>query len=292
MKYAYLVIAHNEPTVLCRLVDLLDDVRNDIFIMLDKKADMGSFAHIKTKSSRLIWVDRIDNRWGSDSQIRTELLLFRTALQYGDYSRFVLLSGVSLPLKSQDIIHNFIDTHDGVEFVSINSNSSISKGVNDRVCYYHIGWHMSYSPNRYVAYCGALLYRWLIFLQRRFRICRNKDMTFYKGDQWCCITREFCKWLVEKEDIIWSIFKDSCCGDEVFIQTMLMYSPFSQHRYEVGGDGISASLHRYGWSRGKDGHPYVWKVSDWEELKEEPNLFARKFSSSDPFLLDLICKNQ
>lgn len=39
MKHAYLIIAHNEPEVLRRLVKSVDDKRNDIYIHIDKKAN-------------------------------------------------------------------------------------------------------------------------------------------------------------------------------------------------------------------------------------------------------------
>lgn len=43
MKLAYLIIAHNEPLILKTLISLIDDVRNDIFILIDKKSDISHF---------------------------------------------------------------------------------------------------------------------------------------------------------------------------------------------------------------------------------------------------------
>ena len=37
-KHAYLIIAHNEPEVLRTLLAMLDDVRNDIFVHIDRRA--------------------------------------------------------------------------------------------------------------------------------------------------------------------------------------------------------------------------------------------------------------
>ena len=37
MKHAYLILAHNEFEVLNRLIESLDDVRNDIYIHFDAK---------------------------------------------------------------------------------------------------------------------------------------------------------------------------------------------------------------------------------------------------------------
>ena len=37
MKHAYLIIAHNEFEILKRLIQALDDERNDIYIHFDRK---------------------------------------------------------------------------------------------------------------------------------------------------------------------------------------------------------------------------------------------------------------
>ena len=47
--------------------------------------------------------------WGQVSIVRAELLLFSAALQQkSPYAYYHLLSGVDLPLKSQDEIHAFL----------------------------------------------------------------------------------------------------------------------------------------------------------------------------------------
>lgn len=38
-RHAYCIIAHNQPRLLWRLLSLLDDERNDIYLHIDKKAD-------------------------------------------------------------------------------------------------------------------------------------------------------------------------------------------------------------------------------------------------------------
>ncbi|CAK7080896.1 MAG: hypothetical protein PARBB_03974 [Parabacteroides distasonis] len=39
-KHAYLIMAHNEPIILNKLLLLIDDERNDIFIHYDKKCKL------------------------------------------------------------------------------------------------------------------------------------------------------------------------------------------------------------------------------------------------------------
>ena len=42
-RHAYCIICHNQPRLLQLLVRLIDDERNDIFLMIDKKAGMSLF---------------------------------------------------------------------------------------------------------------------------------------------------------------------------------------------------------------------------------------------------------
>lgn len=134
-KHAFLIIAHNKFDQLQLLLDLLDDKRNDIYVHIDKK--VRCFPHLYTKFAGLnILKNRIDVRWGDVSQIETEILLFETALRNGDYNCFHLISGVDLPIKSNDYIHNFINLHPNIEFVGFSPTTS--KSLEKYVLKYHI----------------------------------------------------------------------------------------------------------------------------------------------------------
>lgn len=63
MKHAYCILAHNEPELLKVLVSLLDDVRNDIYIHLDKMADISKYSVLTSKSS-VYFIPRIKVLWG------------------------------------------------------------------------------------------------------------------------------------------------------------------------------------------------------------------------------------
>ena len=116
MKNAFLILAHTEFEVLKMLVACLDDPRNDIFIHFDKKVTKSP--KIRTKHAGLtILENRIDVRWGAPSMIEAEYNLFEAAIARGPYQYYHLLSGVDLPLKSQDYIHDYLDRHDGEEFI-------------------------------------------------------------------------------------------------------------------------------------------------------------------------------
>lgn len=116
-KHAYLIIAHNDPYCFHKLIGLLDDESNDIFVHIDKKSDISQFEDVLVEKSNLYFTDRIDVRWGSYSQIKSELILLHSAKRMGNYKRYHLLSGVDLPIKSQREIHDFFDSYPNTEFV-------------------------------------------------------------------------------------------------------------------------------------------------------------------------------
>lgn len=66
MKHAYCIIAHSEPEILNILIKMIDDVRNDIYLLIDKKTDICIYSNIKTNYSALIYVPRVDIRWGGE----------------------------------------------------------------------------------------------------------------------------------------------------------------------------------------------------------------------------------
>ena len=136
-KHAYLIMAHNNFELLRVLVKLLDDKRNDIYIHVDKKAgDFNKDSIINDiKYSNVFFVKRISVTWGGYSQIQNELNLLKEASK-NSYKYYHFLSGVDLPLKNQDYIHNFFDENNGKEFIHFCSQQFNLDGK-DRYSVYH-----------------------------------------------------------------------------------------------------------------------------------------------------------
>ena len=85
---------------------MLDDERNDIYLHIDKKVVLGSLEQdlFRLAKARLFVLEqRLDVRWGDISVVKAELLLLETASMKGPYDYYHLLSGVDLPIKSQDL---------------------------------------------------------------------------------------------------------------------------------------------------------------------------------------------
>lgn len=123
-RHAYLIMCHTNYDQLSILLDLLDDKRNDIYLHIDKKARGYSVDNINSHSvnSNLYFIKPMRVNWGGDSLIRLEIKLLSEATKT-QHTYYHLISGMDLPLKTQDEIHAFFNQHLGCDYVSLEENT-------------------------------------------------------------------------------------------------------------------------------------------------------------------------
>lgn len=281
-RHAYLIMAHNNWTQLQTLLSLLDDPRNDIYLHIDKKAKDFSADLVHTEHSRLILTDRIGVYWGGHSQIQCELLLLKAALP-GNYRYYHLLSGVDLPLKTQDEIHNFFREQDGTEFLEFHEAACEDKGLFDfRCCYYH-------PLQNYAGSSRKLFHRilrkadWGIMnLQKWLHWKRPEIVPLYKGANWFSITHELASYVVSRKKLIQKQFFHSWCADEVFLHSVAMASPY---RNRI----VNNYLRAIDWERGD---PYTYRAEDVPALLASDAFWGRKFNEKvDQEAIDLVVQH-
>lgn len=276
MRHTYLIMAHNEFDILEKLLRLLDDERNDFYIHIDKKAADFPFDRFRSlpKKSTVYFTPRLDVRWADFSLTECQLIMLREALPRG-YRYFHLISGVDLPLKSNDAIHDFFERHDGKEFVHFCSEEK-TEAIRFHVEYYHFRRLMR-SPNalaRAAGYglTGASMLLYKLGIKRKW----EENIRLAYGSNWCSITDELAAYILEKEAWVRKYFRLTCISDELYIQTLVENSDFRHRLYHSEkDDDPMANLRHIDWTRGK---PYVFRSGDFEELMASPCLFARKFS--------------
>lgn len=264
-KHAYLIMAHNSFYVLRVLLRLLDDPRNDIYIHIDKKVKDFDFPRYQSlcQKARVFYPEkRIDVRWGTASQVKTELLLFRAAAQKGPYHFYHLLSGVDLPLYSQNYIHSFFADKQS-SFLGYAEKASRFDVM--RLSRYH-----GLFPGK-----GAFSKRlngYAMRLQERLRLDRlkNTGLTVYKGANWGSLTQQAVDCLLENEKRILKTVRFSVCADEVYKQTFLLAKGIPLH---------NSTMRLILW--GEENHPKVLTLDDMGALEATDCLFARKFDAEN-----------
>ena len=274
--HAYMIIAHNQFELLAKLIQALDDERNDIFLHIDAKVKNFNFDFFSnlTRYSKIHFTnERLDVIWGDFSQVQCEMLLLKTAVQNESpdkpYSYFHLLSGVDLPIKSNDEIHRFFHENSGKEFIHY-TDYPVSESSINRIKYYHFFRKKNNKINRFLAQI-VLEGQKIIKINR----LKNSELKVQKGCNWFSITGDLAKYVVANQDKYQNIFKYSYCGDEIFIQTIVENSEFKNNLFMPNCDDDHFACARLiDWKRG---NPYVWRSEDYELIKTSPCMFARKF---------------
>ena len=265
-KHAYLIIAHNKFDQLQILLDLLDDPRNDIYLHVDKKSIEFDPESIHLQYAKLFVVDRISVAWGGDTLIACELILFKAAAS-GHYQYYHLISGMDLPLKTQDEIHAFFDANAGTNYIKFDTKANENKKFYTRTQHYHLFQNVIGRRKDLPVIPLKIIKKVFLWLQKVVKFRRKEFFPLYKGAQWVSITDDMVQFLLQNEAKIRKQFFCSYCADEVFLSSVAMSSPLV--------DTIEDSYYRcIDWERGS---PYTYRKEDVPQLLDSVGMFGRKF---------------
>ena len=277
-KHAYLIMAHNNFGILEKLLMLLDDQRNDIYIHVDKKVkdfDFHYFSYICKNATVVFMKKRIDVRWGSASQVKTEMLLFEEASKEM-HNYYHLLSGVDLPLKTQNEIYSFFKNDDKEDLYC---KPECSQWDYQRLSIYHF-------PKTWEVHILSYLY----IIQEKLKIDRikNNGMKCCKGYNWCSITHDAVQYLLQRKKFIKKITRLTVCADEVYKQYLLYNSEFFGRIYR-NDKNCTDDLREVDWEQRVGDSPHVYTKIDYDKLVNSSKLFARKFDEKvDYGIIELI----
>ncbi len=261
-------MAHNEPMVLLWLLKCLDDERNDIFLHLDINFQ-NTIDHDLIKknvnSSSIFFLKSHEVNWGGYSQVKVTFELLKMSSRTNEYSYYHFISGVDLPLKSQNQLHSFFSEQYDQEFISFGKirNWKISR----RYRHYYSESLVNFFGRKTLRYFNYVIG----FAQKVLRVEKKfpKDFEFHMGGNWFSITNHAVKILLAKEKLIEKYFKHGFLIDEVAFNSILMNSE------RKGKVSTMQNLRYVDWNRG---NPYVWSIDDYKELTTSNVFFARKFS--------------
>lgn len=267
-KHAYLIVAHNQFELLKKQIKLIDYPLNDIYLHIDKKVKDFNFEEIKSivKKSKLHIISRNKVGWGGYSQIKTTIDMLEYAIK-NKYEYYHFISGVDLPIKTQEYIHEFFDVNRGMEFISFD-DLTYSHQYDERIKYW---WYLQEIEKQNKL--ALILNRGIAKIQSILNINRIKDIDFklQKGANWFSITHDLATYVVEKKEWIEKNFKYSHCADEIFLQTIIINSKYKNRLYPKG------NMRLIDWERG---NPYIWKYNDFDTLIKSDMIFARKFNEN------------
>lgn len=282
LKHAYLVMVHDYTLVLERLVQLLDNENNTIYIHIDKKTSgvvrekIKGLRQLATNVRGIYFYCKYNVSWGTNSIARTQKYLLTQAIKEGhDY--YHILSGADLPIKTSGEIQQFFEENNGKEFIHFGT-IQYQQDIQQRYNVYHFFMRQLGRKRDKKFWVTAETYS--LAVQRRMHIDRSSKLgfRFYGGADWCSITRAFACYVVKNFRKYQKAFRFSMNSDEAIWQTIVMDSPFHKNLYRQGFNNLQEACMRYiDWEKGS---PYVFRKEDFNDLIESKYMFARKFDEN------------
>lgn len=283
MKFAYLIMAHDNEEQLRMLIDVLDHPENDIYLHVDKKSGLKD-AKFTVKKAKIHLHDRFSVYWGDISQTKCQMFLLKEAVkEHHDY--YHLLSGHDLPIKTHDQIKAFFEKNNGKQFIHFESDGYCTKEAGR---YYHM-------LNTLISRCRIGVLKKILMkpedlfvaIQRGLGIQRK----LYCGSNWFSITHDLAEELCLSSDRILRKVRWSICSDEYVLQTF--YKTMAGKKYELFAEtkapgDYKGTAREIDWDRGT---PYVWRDEDFDHLMNSDRMFARKFDmKTDDRIIKRICE--
>ncbi|MEH2072688.1 MAG: beta-1,6-N-acetylglucosaminyltransferase [Nostoc sp.] len=296
MRIAYIILAHNYPEQLGRLIYKLNTDNVSFFIHIDKKTDSKIYFQIYSqfnKFSNVFFIKRYNSGWGSFNAVRASLEGINSIVETGIYFDYIIhLSGQDYLIKSNSEICNFLQNNKGKEFLEYFPlpYSKWKKGGFRRIEYWHIRWNNEDfcipEEREFKSPIASLLYSLLILILPKRKL--PEGFAFFGGSAFWCLTGECVKYIndfVKQNPKFINRFNYTSLADELFYQIVILNSPFKDKvvndnmRYIDWGDEVEVY------------HPKVLEKKDFEKIRQSEKLFARKFDTNkDSDILNMIDK--
>ncbi|CAM9872008.1 unnamed protein product, partial [Pylaiella littoralis] len=292
VRLVYVLLAHDEPAQVVRLVNTLDDApgrdRTWFIIHIDTKAEEVQQELLKVfmdRSNVIIMEEgRLDVAWGGFNVVQASLNAVALALEREiPFHWLWILSGTTYPIVSNNAIRQKLSSHHP-ESIFMEVKPSVHSPASTT-------WH-------YFVECDSALHR----------IGRNlypRGLDMYVGSQWLAMPPSAARWLMEDTDLVpqYSEYaKHIVVADENFLPTMIKNSPLCANL--VTSNQVHVQFDRYEHTLDREDRrmdkclmpnpdhcgrsPATMTVDYLSVLEHSGMLFARKFDPQDTEMFDVL----
>lgn len=299
MKFAFLILAHEDPAQLRRLIHGLDDPHFDIFVHVSANAELADYqfdTYVLRHSRLTVLEKRIHTYWGDMSLVDAMLALYSRAFEAGRYDRYITLSGLDYPLKSNSEILEALGDPDR-EFIQARplGKDLAFKIQGIYLWKYHI---LARIARRLVAEYHMVMHPSRLKIRKGDR----EKAEVYFSSQWHGLSGDCVAWMLktlEENPKIEKFFRYAYAPDELLIPTLVCNSPFAQRI--IPGDfpekqdfeELFVSLPAIHCLRRENKNVVVFLEADYETLMASGKLFCRKVRTGiSEALLDKIDRNR
>lgn len=296
-KLAYIIIAHNQPLILKKLVLALNE-NSDFYIHIDKSVDLKKFTDCFYGWKNVHFVeDRHWIQWGGFGIVRAQLsLLNLVLLRKDEYCRIIHLSGLDYPLVSNKKLYkNFSDN--AFQYISgFNITKSHELNQKNRLTKYNFFKDVKSKSRTYhkiLSYSAKKVATFLNVKKNDSIIIDDKKADVFFGSQFFAITpsvAEHVSLTIIRNPNLLSYFKTSFAPDEMLIQTIVI-NYLNDNRYSNNFCDLHkhATLHYFEYTSSIK----IFTVEDYEKVMASGKMFIRKVTTEKSLaLIDKIESNR
>lgn len=286
-RVAFLVLVHDHPELLLRIVRRLRAPWTTILIHVNRRVDQSPFA-AALEGEPVVFMPqdkRVNVLLGSVSLAVAMLRLMKLALVSTSADRLCLISGVDYPVRSLDNLRRALATD--TQLLRIDRELDF-RGTRD--------WDLNVRHPHFdgVALLNAREGPPLLRPLRRVvsRIARQVerrppgDLPLYQGSTWCSLTRDAAESVLayvqaRPEFMRWCRF--ARCPEEFIVHSILKSGPFAGQIAQdltLPGSSVGSAQHLHGihyidWSE-TGWSPKALDLNDLPRIQDSSALFARK----------------
>ena len=317
VKLAYLILTHQSPEFLARLVNRLDSPNVHFFIHVNAMTDIQPFFRAVLPAENVHFTDvRSKVHWRGFSTTKAILQLMKEVVEHEqDFKYCILLSGADYPIKTRDYIQNFFEnaTLEYIQYARLQDYPSWQNSQMQRIQQYYFNDALPYDRFRKQPRLFRLLRRKGFRLLSRI-VPRQFPYVIepYSGSTWFTLTGECVAYIIDyvhDNPQFLRYYKYTDAPDEMMFLTIVLNSHFAERTVnykeycrltkiddiderwaEVERTFRPESFHlRYiDFSRG-GGSPANLTEDHFSALEKSEALWARKFHpTTSAQLLDMI----
>ncbi len=263
----YFILVHRYPEQFKRLFRSIYLPGNSYVVHVDKSSGRKLSDDISAFLSPYQGVQILPAEnalWGGYSLVDAELRGMEALLKMNsEWAHYINLSGQDFPLKSQTYISRFLSEHPATQFIRADCQRTLRPETMNRVN---------------AVFVETLNKMHDTGFSRKF----IRDSKPFIGTQWKVVTRSFCEFACNDLRTVKfkRFYRHSFIADESFFQTIMM-------NYAGFGRVVNNDLRMIDWVPDGDIklRPRNFGTADIAELIASPDLFARKFDSSEDELI-------
>jgi hypothetical protein len=107
----YLLLAHDQPDHVVRLIRRLDDAESTFWLHVDARVDIEQWSLVTDHPDVVVVGPRVSCVWGTWSMVEAQLAQMRACLAGGEPGYLIMLSGQSYPVKTIAHIDRYLTEH-------------------------------------------------------------------------------------------------------------------------------------------------------------------------------------